>query len=201
MLDKPGTAVTHDPLVVLVNSHSASASEILTGALRDNERALVLGDTNTFGKGKIQSVYELADGSGLFVTVAKYRTPKGDPIDLVGIKPDRLCGTPAVGLVPQGAPGAAKSGMLMEASSQLGLSMATGLPGGVAQETALVQQLFSDKCLMSAVELLKRHGETTQQQQQGGPQVGPLLASTEDAGPSTRGLFKRPPAFVAPALS
>lgn len=65
-------AATHAPLVVLVNERSASASEILSGALRDNGRALLLGESeHTFGKGRIQSVYELADGSGLFVTVAK----------------------------------------------------------------------------------------------------------------------------------
>ena len=55
---------------MLVNHNSASASEILAGALRDNHRAIVLGD-QTFGKGKIQSVFELGDGSALFVTVAR----------------------------------------------------------------------------------------------------------------------------------
>lgn len=63
-------AITHKPLVVLVNKHSASASEILSGALHDNGRAMLIGDTPTFGKGRIQSVYELRDGSALFVTVA-----------------------------------------------------------------------------------------------------------------------------------
>lgn len=64
------------PLTVLVNRRSASASEILAGALRDNCRAVVAGGP-TFGKGLIQSVYELADGSGLAVTVGKYLTPAG----------------------------------------------------------------------------------------------------------------------------
>ncbi len=58
------------PLVVLLNGNSASASEILAGALHDNHRASLIGDP-TYGKGKIQSVFELADGSALFVTVAK----------------------------------------------------------------------------------------------------------------------------------
>lgn len=57
-------ALTHAPLAVLVNERSASASEILSGALRDNKRALIVGDAHTYGKGKIQSVYQLADGSG-----------------------------------------------------------------------------------------------------------------------------------------
>lgn len=66
-----GNAVSERPLAVLVNGGSASASEILAGALRDNGRATLVGD-RTFGKGKIQSVFELEDGSALFVTVAKY---------------------------------------------------------------------------------------------------------------------------------
>ena len=66
-----GRAQTQRPLVVLVNSNSASASEILAGALHDNSRAAIIGD-RTYGKGKIQSVFELQDGSALFVTVARY---------------------------------------------------------------------------------------------------------------------------------
>lgn len=65
-----GRSDTHLPLAVLVNHGSASASEILAGALRDNHRAVVLGN-RTYGKGKIQSVFELGDGSALFVTVAR----------------------------------------------------------------------------------------------------------------------------------
>ncbi|XP_078443730.1 peptidase S41 family protein [Wolffia australiana] len=86
-----GHALTHDPLVVLVNERSASASEILAGALRDNGRALLVGKT-TFGKGKIQSVTELNDGSALFITVAKYLSPSLHDIDQVGITPDVQCG-------------------------------------------------------------------------------------------------------------
>ena len=65
-----GAATSTQPLAVLVNGMSASASEILAGALKDNHRAELIGE-KTFGKGKIQSVFELGDGSALFVTVAK----------------------------------------------------------------------------------------------------------------------------------
>ncbi|GAA0148437.1 serine protease [Lithospermum erythrorhizon] len=75
-----GHAITHDPLVVLVNEGSASASEILAGALHDNGRAVLVGH-KTFGKGKIQSVTELHDGSALFITVAKYLSPALHDID------------------------------------------------------------------------------------------------------------------------
>lgn len=85
-----GHAMTHDPLVVLVNEGSASASEILAGALHDNGRAILVGH-KTFGKGKIQSVTELHDGSALFITVAKYLSPSLHDIDQVGITPDIQC--------------------------------------------------------------------------------------------------------------
>ena len=80
-------ALTNKPLVVLVNEGSASASEILSGALKDNERATILG-TKTFGKGLVQSVRPLGDGSGLAVTIAKYLTPNGTDINKEGIPPD-----------------------------------------------------------------------------------------------------------------
>lgn len=83
-----GALATEEPLAVLVNKGTASASEILAGALKDNGRARILGQ-NTFGKGKIQSVFELSDGSGLAVTIAGYQTPSHIDIDKVGIKPDR----------------------------------------------------------------------------------------------------------------
>ncbi|CAN1255580.1 Carboxyl-terminal-processing peptidase 3, chloroplastic [Linum perenne] len=90
-----GHALTHHPLVVLVNEGSASASEILAGALHDNGRAILVGH-KTFGKGKIQSVTELHDGSALFVTVAKYLSPALHDIDQIGITPDVQCTTEEV---------------------------------------------------------------------------------------------------------
>ncbi|NJN01808.1 MAG: PDZ domain-containing protein [Leptolyngbyaceae cyanobacterium RM1_1_2] len=82
-----GLALTDDPLVVLVNQGTASASEILAGALKDNGRAVLVGDV-TFGKGLIQSLFDLSDGSGLAVTVAKYETPNHSDINKLGIQPD-----------------------------------------------------------------------------------------------------------------
>ena len=82
-----GTSLTNLPLVILVNKWSASASEILAGALKENNRATVIG-TTTYGKGTVQSVHSLSDGSGLAVTIARYYPPSGVDINYKGITPD-----------------------------------------------------------------------------------------------------------------
>jgi carboxyl-terminal processing protease len=80
-------AITDKALVVLVDGGSASASEILSGALQDNKRAMLVG-TKTFGKGLVQSVQSVGNGAGLAVTIAKYFTPSGRDINHEGIVPD-----------------------------------------------------------------------------------------------------------------
>lgn len=81
------TAVTDLPMAVLVNGRSASSSEIVTGALGDNDRAVIVGNP-TYGKALVQSLHGLSDGSGIAVTVAHYYTPDGTDISTRGITPD-----------------------------------------------------------------------------------------------------------------
>lgn len=82
-----GDAITDAPLVVLVNGNSASASEIVAGALQDHGRAILVGE-KTFGKGSVQQIEELSFGGAVKLTVAHYMTPKGRAIDRIGLAPD-----------------------------------------------------------------------------------------------------------------
>lgn len=79
--------VTDKPIVILINKGSASASEIFSGAMKDNKRALLVGE-NTFGKGLVQEVNKLMGGSGANITIQKYLTPNGTDINKKGIEPD-----------------------------------------------------------------------------------------------------------------
>jgi carboxyl-terminal processing protease len=83
----PGQWAAGVPLVVLVNGQSASASEIVAAALQDHERALLVG-ARTYGKGTVQSIVELRNGSALKLTTARYYTPSGRTFDGTGIEPD-----------------------------------------------------------------------------------------------------------------
>jgi len=75
------------PLIVLINEGTASASEILAGAIRDNQKGLLLG-VKTYGKGLVQKVFDLSDGSGLYISTSEYYTPSKQPINEIGIEPD-----------------------------------------------------------------------------------------------------------------
>jgi carboxyl-terminal processing protease len=105
-----GSQIPKIPIVVLVNGGSASASEIVAGALQDWKKAVILG-TKTFGKGSVQTVVPLSDGSGLRLTTAKYFTPQGRSIHGTGLVPDIVVEAPRpVMAKAQGAPPDDKEG-------------------------------------------------------------------------------------------
>jgi carboxyl-terminal processing protease len=83
------------PMVVLVNSGSASASEIVAGALQDHKRAIVMG-TRTFGKGSVQTILPVGNGTAIKLTTARYYTPNGRSIQAKGIEPDIVVEDPAM---------------------------------------------------------------------------------------------------------
>ena len=84
-----GDKLNGKPLIVLINNGSASASEIVAGALKDHKRAIILG-RKTYGKGSVQSIIPLSDGGGMRLTVSKYYLPSGKSISEVGVDPDIL---------------------------------------------------------------------------------------------------------------
>tara|TARA_B100001250_G_scaffold413916_1_gene449747 strand:- start:32 stop:1180 length:1149 start_codon:yes stop_codon:yes gene_type:complete len=86
---RKGDGIKGKPIIVIINNGSASASEIVAGALKDHKRAIVLGE-NTFGKGSVQSIIPLENGGGMRLTVSKYYLPSGKSISEIGVSPDIL---------------------------------------------------------------------------------------------------------------
>jgi carboxyl-terminal processing protease len=86
---KKGDAIKGKPIIVIINNGSASASEILAGALKDHKRAIILGES-TYGKGSVQSIIPLRNGGGIRLTISKYYLPSGKSISEVGVTPDIL---------------------------------------------------------------------------------------------------------------
>jgi len=84
---KKGDSINGKPLIVIINNGSASASEIVSGALKDHKRAIILGE-NSYGKGSVQSIIPLKNGGGIRLTISKYYLPSGKSISKVGVLPD-----------------------------------------------------------------------------------------------------------------
>ena len=135
------------PMVVLINSGSASASEIVAGALHDHERALLMGE-RSFGKGSVQTLMPLGDDSGLSLTTARYYTPSGTSIQAKGIEPDVL--------VPQAQLVKSKGAHFREQDlSNHILNGEQGKPGDEEDNRFLGDEELNDFQLMRALDLLQ----------------------------------------------
>ena len=132
------------PMIVLVNQGSASASEIVAAAMQDWGKAVIVGKT-TFGKGSVQTILPLSDGSGLRLTTAKYYTPRGESIHSVGVKPDIVVEQKPITLDEE----------QQEASSPEENAGSSSEEGNAKQEDLEAELMKKDVQLQKAIELLK----------------------------------------------
>jgi carboxyl-terminal processing protease len=145
---KPGTW-SGFPMVVLVDAGSASAAEILAGALQDQKRATLVG-LQTYGKGSVQTFFDLDDGSGLKLTTARYFTPSGKSLEGKGITPDKLVDAFAGEDITVGSGGAAAAGGGAGADD-------ASLPGGTTSNDARIRdRLHDDPQFAAALVILRR---------------------------------------------
>ncbi len=117
--------ITDQPIAVLINGGSASASEILSGALKDNKRAIIVGK-KSFGKGLVQEINKLPDGSALHITIQKYLTPKGTDIHKKGIEPDYVVDITAEDIKQNRDPQLAKACEVLQQTAGKGTTTANG---------------------------------------------------------------------------
>ncbi len=138
------------PMVVLINAGTASAAEIVSGCLKDHKRAIVMG-VRSFGKGSVQSIIPLGDGSALRLTTARYYTPSGKSIQAVGIQPDIVVYQAKI--VPENTGVSLRESNLLHHLNNPELKKL--LIKGKKQKINLQQELKDDYQLLRAIELIK----------------------------------------------